>query len=234
MTAGAVTWRRDGAVYWLQLGDGENRLDRESLNALDEVAQAIETASGSRALVTSGQGRHFSNGYDLAWLSRQSRDERRAFIRDHQALLARFLLLPCPTIAVLSGHAIGAGALLALTHDVRLMSDSEGWFCLPEIDARIPFRRGMSALLRARLSDHALRHSVLTGARLDARTALRFGIVDEVASRGTLLTRARELASERAGTAGDHCGVLKSRLLGSVARLLRGEVLRGGQANTGA
>ena len=110
---------------------------------------------------------------------------------------------------------------MALAHDWRLMHDGRGWFCLPEIDARIPFRRGMSALLRARLSDRALRHTVLTGARLDGPAAFRLGVVQEVARTDELLPRALDLAAARARTAGEACGALKSLMVGRVAAALR-------------
>lgn len=52
---------------------------------------------------------------------------------------ARILTLPEPTVAAVSGHVFGAGAMLAMAHDWRIMRSDRGYFCFPEVDIRIPF-----------------------------------------------------------------------------------------------
>ena len=56
-----------------------------------------------------------------------------------------------PTVAAVQGHVFAAGAMFALSHDVRVMRADRGFFCLPEVDIRIPFSTGMSALVQGRL-----------------------------------------------------------------------------------
>ena len=47
-----------------------------------------------------------------------------------------------------SGHTYALGALLALAHDHRLMKTERGWFCLPEIQLKLPFTSGLVALAK--------------------------------------------------------------------------------------
>ena len=152
---------RHGAVFLLDLGDGENRLDAEMLGGFDAALDEVERSEGDCALVTTARGAHFSNGYDLARMRSLSREAQRDFVAQHQRLLARLVVFPAPTLAALQGHAVGGGALLALAHDWRFMREDRGFFCLPEVDARIPFRPGMLALLAARLAPPVLRDLVL-------------------------------------------------------------------------
>jgi enoyl-CoA hydratase/carnithine racemase len=74
-----------------------------------------------------------------------------AFIARVQALFARVLGVGVPSVAALQGHTFAAGAMLALAHDQRVMRADRGFFCLPEVDIKIPFTRGMAALIAARL-----------------------------------------------------------------------------------
>ena len=204
----------------LSLGEGENRFDRGFLDALGGALDEVERAATPAALVTTGGPRFYSNGYDLDALALLVRDERRRFIRDYERVLARLLLFRCPCVAALSGHAVGAGALFALAHDFRVMQRERGFFWLPEVDARIPFRPGMAALLRRRLEPAALRDLVLAGARVLGREALALGIVEALATPSELLPCAVARAQQLAGTDPATRVALARGLVGDVAALL--------------
>jgi enoyl-CoA hydratase/carnithine racemase len=49
------------------------------------------------------------------------------------------LIAPVPTVAAINGHAFGAGSMLAIAHDFRVMRVDRGYYCFPEVDIRIPF-----------------------------------------------------------------------------------------------
>jgi enoyl-CoA hydratase/carnithine racemase len=93
-----------------------------------------------------------------------------------------------PTAAALNGHAFGAGAMLAMAHDYRVMRVDRGFFCFPEVDIRIPFTPGMAALIQSKLTPAAAVASMTTGRRFGGTDALQFGIVDATAGKdpGTL------------------------------------------------
>jgi enoyl-CoA hydratase/carnithine racemase len=99
-----------GSVTLVDLGEGENRLSPEVLAGLSQLLDRLEQASGPAALVTHASGSFYSNGYDLDWLLGRPAGEQRAFVADHERLLARLLVLPVPTLAALPGHAVGGGA----------------------------------------------------------------------------------------------------------------------------
>lgn len=215
-----MSLERRGRVFVLRLGAGENRLAPASLAALAEGLAEAEAESGPSALVTIGGPDFYSNGYDLEWLRAQPADSQRAFVRSHEQLLARWLRASVPTVAALSGHAVGGGALIALAHDYRVMSDGRASFWLPEIDARIPFRAGMMALLQARLAPDVCRDLVLSGERLSAQGARDARVVDEVAEPAALLERAIARAEALAEKDRRTWARMKSRLYGRVADAL--------------
>ncbi len=216
--------RRD-SIFVLQLGDGENRFDRRLLDELERALDEVEQSGEPAALITVGSGRFYSNGYDRDWLAEQGRDARRVFIRDYQLLLARLLVFPMPTVAAISGHAFGAGALLALAHDRRLACEDRGYFCLPEIDARIPLRRGMVALLASRLGPSGLRDVVLRGERYAGEAAVAIGLAQKSAPQAAILARACRWAASRAGRGSAITGELKRALYAEALALLQGRAL---------
>ena len=211
---------RDGDVFVLDLGDGENRFDPTSVGALTAALDEVAGADGPRALVTRATGKFWSNGLDLEWMGAHP-DELGPFVDDVHALLARVLSLPVPAVAACQGHVFAAGAMLALAHDARVMRADRGYFCLPEVDIAIPFTPGMAALIQARVPQPAQHEAMTTGRRYGGAQAQQSGIVDEAVAEDAVLTTALERAGALTGKAGPTLGAIKEGMYAGALRLLR-------------
>ncbi len=214
----SVTITVDGSIAILDLGDGENRF---SPTFLDDIDGAIDRAlaDGAQALVTSAGAKFYSNGLDLDWLGSHS-DQGPWYIARVHGLLSRILTLEVPTAAAVVGHAFGAGAMLALAHDFRVMRADRGFFCLPEVDIRIPFHPGMAALIQAKLTPAAAVASMTTGRRFGGADAHAYGIVDATAAEGEVVSATVELLRPLVGKDRGTLGAIKNTMFGSVADAL--------------
>ncbi|MEU6559928.1 enoyl-CoA hydratase-related protein [Nocardia nova] len=186
-----LTYRDNIAI--IDLGAGENRF---SPGFLDAVTAHLDTAvaDGAAAVVTTASGKFYSNGLDLDWLSANG-DRAPWYVTRVQALMARVLTLPLPTVAALPGHAFGAGAMLALAHDQRVMRADRGYFCFPEVDIRVQFTPALATLVQAKLSPGAVTAAVLTGRRFGGVEAQRSGLVDATADAGAEVDAAVRLVA---------------------------------------
>ena len=214
---------RSGSVFVLQLGEGEKRFNPSSVAELTALIAEVAASSGPRALVTIGADKFWSNGLDLDWMLAHD-DESPALVAAVQELFAVTLESDFPTVAAVQGHAYAAGAMLALSHDVRIMREDRGFLCLPEADIGIPFTTGMNALVAAKLTPQSATQAMLFARRYGATEALAAGIVDEVAAEGRLLERAVEYASALAAKDAATLGTIKRRLYATVLESLRAEV----------
>jgi enoyl-CoA hydratase/carnithine racemase len=211
---------RQEGVHILTLGADENRFSPDWLAAVED---ALDEVVGSPApLVTTGKGKQYSSGLDLDWLG-QNPDQFATYVARVQALLARVLTLPVPTVAALNGHAFGAGAMLAIAHDWRVMREDRGYFCFPEVDIRIPFSPGMSALIQAKLTPRAAVDSMTTGHRFTGPDAVTAGLVDATAAEAELVDRAIARVVHLIGKHADTLGTIKSTMYGDVVRALTEE-----------
>ena len=210
---------RDGDVFILQLGDGENRFDRDFIDAVASLVDEVAAAPPPRALVTAANGKIWSNGLDLEWMS-QNVEAIGPLLESVHALYARLLGLGVPTVAALQGHAFAGGAMLALAHDIRVMRADRGWFCLPEVDINIPFTPGMSALVTARLPVNAAHEAMTTGRRYGAAEALAAGIVAEALPEADVLPRAKAIAAGLASKDPGTLATIKERMYGSTLAAL--------------
>ena len=205
------------SLHVLHLGSGENRFTADWLtraeSALDEVVAA------PAPLVTIAGGKHFSNGLDLDWVLAHP-DELPAYSGRVEALLARFLTLPVPTVAAINGHAFGAGAMLAMAHDWRVMREDRGYFCFPEVDIQIPFTPGMGALIQAKLTPRAAVDAMTTGHRYSGPEAALSGLVDATSSEEELLDRAVATVAQLSSKSGATLGQIKSTMFAVEVRLL--------------
>ena len=207
-----------GSVAVLTLGEDENRF---SPAWLDEVNARLDDIKGtSEGLVTVGTGKFYSNGLDLEWLSANA-ERGPWYVGAVQRLFARILTFPMPTVAAVNGHAFGAGAMLAIAHDYRLMRTDRGYFCFPEADINIPFTAGMAALIQSKVTPQTAVASMTTAHRFGGPDARAAGLVDDTASEqelvGEAVDRIRPFVGKDPGT----LGAVKSTMYASVIEALQ-------------
>ncbi len=194
---------RDGDVFTLTMNAGENRWNttfvRDIASALDEV----EASSGPAALLTaSANEKFFSNGLDLDWVAapdeHKAGGDRGVFGEEFMALMGRLITFPMPTLAVVNGHAFGAGFMSALCHDVRLMRSDRGFVCANEMQLGLTIPDPELALFRHKLPMNTYFETVQLARRWSGPEALQAGVVQQIGELETLhdqaLIKARELA----------------------------------------
>ena len=156
-----------------------NAARRNALDAglLEELALALSTTDDVRAWLVRGAGDGvFSAGYDLNALSGRSGgaplpDERLGEVLD---MLSRHR---APSVALLTGAAIGAGCELAVACDFRV-GDPRALFAMPPARIGVVYAlKGMQRLV-ARVGEGFARYMFLTGRRVDAELASRKGLLD--------------------------------------------------------
>jgi enoyl-CoA hydratase/carnithine racemase len=215
---------REGPVFILAMNADDNRFNRESLERIGELLDEVVAADSPSALVTTGNGKFYSNGLDLDWA--MSGDADMTFVElamATQRLFARTLVFPRPTIAAINGHCFAAGAMWALSHDFRVMRADRGFLSMPEVDIRIPFTEGMGALIQARLTPQTA-HTVMTTAhRYGGADALAAGIVEQAVSEEKVLPAAIELAASLADKDAATLSAIKQGMYARVVRALTGE-----------
>lgn len=213
---------REGPVFVLRMTAGENRFHPDFLRAYGEALDRVEKDEGPAALVTTGDGKFFSNGLDLDWMGSEGRERAGENLAEVLRMFARVLVFPGATVAAVNGHAFAGGGMLALAHDLRVMRADRGYFCLPEVDLGLPLHPGMTALIQAKLPKRTAHEAVVTGRRYAGAAAAAAGIVDEALAEEALLARAVELAAGLAGKRRDTMAVLKRGLYPEALRALGG------------
>jgi enoyl-CoA hydratase/carnithine racemase len=171
---------RDGAVLRITLARPERR------NAFDaaliaRLHDAFSDVGDARAVVLTGAGPSFSAGADVEW-QRSSIDL--SFEDNVQDALRLYRMLeavdrcPAPVIAGVHGYALGGGSGLAACADV-VVAAPDATFGFTEVRLGIA-PAVISPFVLAKIAAHARRYFT-TGERFGAETALRIGLVDEVA-----------------------------------------------------
>lgn len=204
-------------VHVLDLGDTENRFSPDWMVAIDRLLDEVVAAPAP--LVAVARGKFYSNGLDLDWVGEHP-GEFSSYVAQVQRLYARILTLPVPTATAVNGHAFGAGAMLALAFDWRVMRSDRGFFCFPEVDIRIPFSTGMAALIQAKVSARTAVDAMTTGARFGGPDALAAGLVDGVAGEEELLEEAVARVAHLQGKDTETLGRIKSTMYADVVTAL--------------
>ena len=172
---------RDGHVLRVTLARPDRR------NAFDaaliaELAEAFVDVGRARAVVLAGDGPSFSAGADVDWMRSSSDLSYEANVADANALRAMLEAIDgcqAPVVARVQGHALGGGAGLVAAADVAV-AGSDAVFAFSEVKLGV-VPAVISPFALARIGPGQARRYFVTGERFDAETALRIGLVHEVA-----------------------------------------------------
>jgi enoyl-CoA hydratase/carnithine racemase len=173
---------------------GKNAL---STTVMEALRTRLEEAGGEPLLLT-GAGDVFSAGLDLKEVAAiAGLEDTRRLIGALERLVEALFLYPGPTVALVNGHAIAGGCVLALCCDRRVMSARAGArMGLNEVALGLAFPPRTLAMIRAQLAAPKAER-VMLGAELhDAGAAQALGLVDEVAddARAAAVARLEALA----------------------------------------
>ena len=221
-----INLEKKESIYFLTMDAGENRWNttfvREFSKALDEV----EKDDGPGALITtSSDPKFFSNGLDLDWIQSPSdfpeRGDREVFGEEFMYLMGRIITLPIPTICAINGHAFGAGFMLALSHDVRIMREDRGFLCANEIQLGLKIPRPELALFRHKIPANSFFETVQLSKRWTGPAALEAGIIQSISTIDNLAEITKSKAEELAPLATDreNFGTQKEMLFGENAAI---------------
>lgn len=171
---------RGVATLTLNRPDKGNAYNQALLDALDQALSRYATDAAVRVLVLRGAGRHFCAGADIGGHD-QASTAPRVTLPGFCRALDEF---PKPAIALIHGGCIGGGLAFAACCDVAIAA-RDAFFSLPEVRlgfAPVPLT---PFLLRA-IHPRSLRRYLVSGERFDAETALRIGLVHELADAAAL------------------------------------------------
>jgi enoyl-CoA hydratase/carnithine racemase len=188
-----------GTVAEVALDNGPLNLVTDALlGELEAALDALESAAPGdvRAVVLTGRGdRAFSVGSDVkAFEAHRGPGGRRRFQLEAR-VAQRLAGLPMPTIAAMEGSALGGGLELALCCDLRVASE-RATLGLPEVRLAVTPSTGATQRLPRIIGIPRAKELLLTGRVIDAREALRIGLVHEVVPAGEAVARAHAIGRE--------------------------------------
>jgi len=177
----ALRVERDGHVLRVTLARPDRR------NAFDaaliaELAEAFVDVGRSSAVVLAGDGPSFSAGADVDWMRASAGLSYEENVADANALRRMLEAIdgcPAPVVARVQGHALGGGAGLVAAADIAVAS-RDATFAFSEVKLGI-IPAVISPFALAKIGPGAARRYFVTGERFDAETALRIGLVSELA-----------------------------------------------------
>ena len=164
---------------------------------------AVDTANGDngvRAVILTGAGKIFSAGGNVKDMADRggmfgldALDQRRAYIDGIQRIPRALARFEVPLIAAVNGPAIGAGCDLVMMCDIRIASERASFAESFVQLGLIPGDGGTWFLPRA-IGPERAAEMTFTGDRIDAATALAWGMVGRVVPHDDLLAQAHALA----------------------------------------
>ncbi|MEU7932859.1 crotonase/enoyl-CoA hydratase family protein [Micromonospora echinofusca] len=198
-----VLVERDGHVetWTINLPEARNPISGDDvIDALVARVDAVNADRTVRAVILTGAGSAFSAGGNVKDMAERvglfggaPHELRDGYRRGIQRIPRAMYACDVPLIAAVNGAAVGAGCDLALMCDLRIASE-RAFFAESFVKLGIIPGDGGAWLLPRAVGAARAAEMALTGDRVDAATALEWGLVSRVVPHGELLTEARRLA----------------------------------------
>lgn len=192
MSESLIVEARDGILEVTLNRPKANAIDAATSREMGEVFVRLRDDPALRVAIVTGAGeRFFSAGWDLKAAAEGEAIEEDHGVGGFAGLTQRFDLEK-PVIAAVNGLAVGGGFELALCADLIVAAEHAAFF-LPETKVGVAPDVG-SLRLPKRLPPAIAMEMLLTGRRMEAEEAARWGLINAVVPAGELMDRARTLA----------------------------------------
>jgi enoyl-CoA hydratase len=190
------------AIVRFDRGDKANALSAEALRQLTEAARGFHARPDISAVVLTGQARNFTLGADLkdperAAMREQGLAARRISLRLGPAMCEAWEKVDAITIMAIEGWCVGGGAALAVSCDLRVMGKSAKLY-VPEVERGMNMSWGSIPRITALVGPARAKRIAALCEKLDADTALDWGLADKVSDDGKALDGAMEFARRAA------------------------------------
>jgi enoyl-CoA hydratase/carnithine racemase len=180
---------KDGDLWTLTL-DRPDKANALTPDMLSEIADIAEGAQVAKCLIITGAGRVFSAGADL--------DAARAGLAVSpiwERVSGAIAALPCLTIAALNGSLAGGAFGMALACDLRISVPTAKFF-YPVMKLGFLPQPSDPPRMNALMGPARTKMILMAGQKIDAPTALDWGLVDQISEPDVLMTTAKTLAAD--------------------------------------
>ena len=189
------------AVVTINRPERHNAMDVEHYAALSAAWVRVRDDAEIRCAVITGAGsKSFSTGADLKSYIGREQAPQEMWLTQRDQLLNRGLEVWKPVIAAVNGYCLGGGMTLLLATDIRVAA-KHATFGLSEVKRGVIPANGGTQRLLAQLPHAIAMEMLLTGASIDAATALRWGLVNRVVKAEALMETALNYARQIAANA---------------------------------
>lgn len=173
-----------------------NTWDLESLTGLRDLVNDLNNDKSIYSLILTGEGeKFFSAGADLKMFADGDKANARKVARIFGEALETLSQYRGVSIAAINGYAMGGGLEAALACDIRI-AETHSQLALPEATVGLLPCGGGTQNLPWLVGEAWAKRLILCGERVDATTALRIGLIEEIAEKGQSKSRALALAEK--------------------------------------
>lgn len=174
-----------------------NAIDDAMLDGLRGALARVADDPAIGAAVLCGRGHAFSAGGDIAAMAAMDEAAFARTIGRYEQVARAFRDCPKPIVAAIHGHALAGGFELACLCDIRIAAE-DARFGLPDVPLGLSPTSGLTYLLPRIVGLGRALDLALSGEPIDAREALRIGLVTRVVDAGALPGAAQDLAGRLA------------------------------------
>ena len=156
-----------------------NAMTRQVYREIEQAAADVSNREDVAAVVLFGGHEIFSAGDDVPQLRTLTTSEAESWVRVHRAAVDAVAAIPKPTVAAITGYALGAGLGLALAADWRVSGDNVRFGATEILAGLVPDGGGVARLTRTVGASRA-KELVYSGRFFDAEEALALGLIDDM------------------------------------------------------
>jgi enoyl-CoA hydratase len=156
-----------------------NAMTRQVYREIGQAAAEVARREDIAAVIVFGGHEIFSAGDDMPQLRTLTASEAESWIRVRRDAVDAVAAIPKPTVAAITGYALGAGLGLALAADWRVSGDNVRFGATEILAGLVPDGGGVARLTRTVGASRA-KELVYSGRFFDAEEALALGLIDDM------------------------------------------------------